>query len=192
MSDSTPRPERPRPQYGEYASAQEQRARIRTPLYDEPVAASPTPAPVRPALTPPARWASSDAQKTAARQSVNRMITIALLAYGAFEVVRSVFGFLDPTATYDALYRMIGVPGSFSATSAVQPWLTISLVVLIGGYLVTALVSVLAMRAGRRSWWIPLVGAVVTYAVVSVLLTVPVYGDPAFQEYLSGLLENPQ
>ena len=33
--------------------------------------------------------------------------------------------------------------------------------------------------AGKLAWWIPLVGAIVTFIVVSVCLTVPLLGDPA-------------
>jgi len=175
--------ERPSPMYGEYASAQEQRARIQVPVYETPAPAQPVGAAAKVHPVP-------DASRVAGALSVNRIVTIALLAYGAFEVVRSVFTFLDPAALYDTLYRMLGVTGTFSASA--QPWTTIALVILVGGYLATALLSILAMRRGRRSWWIPLVGAVLTYVVVSVLLVAPIYSDPAFQSYMSSLVQGPQ
>ncbi|MBN9169087.1 MAG: hypothetical protein J0J11_04055, partial [Microbacterium sp.] len=41
------------------------------------------------------------------------------------------------------------------------------------------------LRRGRISWWIPLVGAVVTYAVVYICIAVPLLGDPAFMQYVT-------
>ena len=55
------------------------------------------------------------------------------------------------------------------------------------GYLITAYFSWRRLRAGRVSWWVPLVGAVVTYLAVYVCLAVPLLGDPAFVRFATSV-----
>lgn len=168
--------DRPRPQYGEYATPAEQRARIREPA---PVHEAPPPAPQ--SAAPPFTQASPRVRPGAA---ANRIVTIALLVYGAVSVLTSAFSFVDLGALADATYKMMGVPGSFTSTPTTQAWGIAAAVILVIGYIATAVLSVIVMRRGRVSWWIPLVGAVVTYIVVTVCLAVPLMADPAFTHYM--------
>ena len=51
----------------------------------------------------------------------------------------------------------------------------------------TALAATLSLRVlsrGRISWWIPLVGAIVTYTALTACLMVPLFGDPAIAAHL--------
>ncbi len=182
MSDATG-PQRPRPQYGEYASAEEQRARIRTPI-DSPPASAPTSSGLPPAPPVP-QWGAQAPLQRQARQTANRVITIGLLAYGAVSVLLSVFSFSDLTAVFDDVYRSAGIPGSFQNTTSAGIWGTVASVVLVAGYAVTVLLSVLALRRRRMAWWIPLVGAVVTYLLVSACVAVPLMSDPTLLNYVS-------
>jgi hypothetical protein len=52
-------------------------------------------------------------------------------------------------------------------------------------YLLTAMLTWRVLKAGRISWWIPIVGAIAAYVVVSLCLAVPLMGDPAFVEYVT-------
>jgi hypothetical protein len=171
---------RPRPQYGEYATPAEQRARIQHPAPPSaapPVAPAAQAAPDRVPTTVPAARPGA---------AVNRIVTIVLLAYGAVNVVLSVFSFLDLAAVADATYKVMGVPGSFTSTPTTQAWGIAAAALLVVGFIVTAYFSIRVMRRGRVSWWIPLVGAAATYLVVSVCLTIPLMGDPALMHYILG------
>ncbi|WP_286794938.1 DUF6264 family protein, partial [Microbacterium sp. UBA3394] len=52
------------------------------------------------------------------------------------------------------------------------------------GWLLTAVLSWMSMRRGRISWWIPLVGALVFSFASGILLTVPLFQDPAVWDVL--------
>jgi len=168
---------RPRPQYGEYASAEEQRARIQTP--------APDPAPTPP-VPPAAPMWGTRAPAQAPGQAANRVITVGLLVYGAVNVVLSVFSFFDLPAVIDSTYRVMGISGSFENVAAARAWGVVAAIVLIAGYVGTVLLSIRALRRRRVSWWIPLVGAVVTYIIVSVCIAVPMVNDPTFLSSVTG------
>ncbi|UUT35566.1 DUF6264 family protein [Microbacterium elymi] len=185
---TTPDP-RPRPQYGEYASPEEQRAHIAHPT--EHAHAQPSPDAVAPATRPATRPAASaaaparpGAEGRASSHPVDRIVTLALLGYGVINVILSVFSFLDLAAVADQTYKLMGIPGSFTDTSAARIWGIVAAVVLVLGYLVTAALALRRLRRGRIAWWIPLVGAAITYILVSVCMAVPLMSDPAFLEYL--------
>lgn len=168
---------RPRPAYGEYASPEEQRARMGIPAEPPSVPASlPAPMPVMP-----------EPGAVAARHPADRIITIVLLAMGAVNVVFSVSSFLDVGTAFSRTFEAMGIPGEFTNTPGAGTWGAIAGVLLLATYLITALAAWRRLRAGRISWWIPVVGAVVAYLFVVVCLTVPLASDPAFQEYLRSL-----
>lgn len=183
MGDAgTPDP-RPRPAYGEYATPEEQRARISRPgpaAVPAHVTAQSLPESV-PVIEP------AEASPVAPRWPADRVVTLILLAIGAFNVVSSVFSYLDLAAGIDGAMDVMGVPGEFTKFDAARTWGAIAAVVLVSGYLLTLVWSLNRMRAGRLSWWIPLLGAVVTFVIVSACVAVPLVGDPAFAEYVSSL-----
>lgn len=179
MSDPAPADdERPRPQYGEYATPEEQRARIRQPDITDDLDSGRAPADevLVGASLPPSTGFPFD-----------RIITFALLGLGLVNVVFTVPGFLDLAATFDRTMATMGIPGGFTNVEAAEAWGGIAAVVVVAGYLLTALASWRRLRAGKRAWWLPLVGAAITYAIVLTCLTVPIAGDPAFQEYVATL-----
>ena len=175
--------ERPRPQYGEYATPEEQRARIRQPdatwaldsgqgvdggqVHEAPVAA-PT--------------VASTAALTPAR-GADRVVTLALLALGALNVIITAVTYFDLAGLADQAMELLGVPGEFTNVESAQLWGPIAAVVLVAGFVLTAFLAWRNLRAGRISWWIPVVGAIVTYIVVYVCIAIPLLGDPAFMEY---------
>ena len=172
---------RPRPRFGEYASAEEQRSHIQQPevtgllstgggSVEEPAA---VPAVVAPTPKPAG--------------GANRLATILLLAIGAANVVFSVIGYLDLASSIERTLELMEVPGEFTNVAAAQTWGVVASAVMVGGFVLTAMLAWRRLRAERTSWWIPLVGAVVTYAIVSVCLSVPLLGDPAFTAYVTSL-----
>ncbi|MEU1970100.1 DUF6264 family protein [Microbacterium sp. NPDC019599] len=188
MSDSAasqPDP-RPRPAYGEYATPEEQRARIQQPdatwaletgQAPEDVAESASGWPVDTSPAPP----------VPASRGVDRAVTLALLAIGAFNVIATAISYFDLAGLADQAMRILGVPGEFTNVESAQLWGPIAAVVLVAGFVVTALLAWRRLRAGRLSWWVPVVGAVVTYIFVYVCISIPLLGDPAFTQFATTL-----
>lgn len=79
---------------------------------------------------------------------------------------------------------MLGVEGEFSNFAAARVWGVIAVVVMVVGYAATVWLSFRRLKRGRSAWWIPLVGFIVTMLVISVCISVPMMGDPAFTQSL--------
>ncbi|WP_396655478.1 DUF6264 family protein [Microbacterium sp.] len=196
MSDLAPEtgPDgRPRPRYGEYATPEEQRARIQQPdatfALDAGITAAPTAQPAaRPGISDSAMPGQAvpgagPAGAAARRHPVDRIVTIALLAYGAINVVFSVISFFDLPELATRALQILGSSAEFTNVEAARVWGPIAAVVLVIGYLVTLLLALRRLRSGRLAWWVPLAGAAATYIAVYICLAVPLLGDPAFVEY---------
>jgi hypothetical protein len=185
----TPEPAPPaRPLYGEYATVEEQRARIQQPDATwaletgqavvappgdaaRPEGATPRPAKVRPG--PPRKGV------------VDRIITIGLLGYGLFAVLSSFVALTDFPAFADTWMDMVGIDGEFTNLAQGRLWGTIAAAVFAFGWLITAVLSWRMLRRGRITFWVPLVGAAVSYLAVTLLLLVPLLGDPAIAAYIT-------
>jgi len=173
--------ERPRPQYGEYATPEEQRARIKQPdltrlletgqdpdaRYGAPAESAPSIV-AKPAAPPMRRGRFAD-----------RVITIALLVYGLVNVVTGIPNMIDYEAYVDTVLGLFGVDAQLADPTAGQPWGIAAALVLAIGWLVTAWVSWRSLARGRVTWWIPLVAGIVFTFVAGILLMVPIVSDPA-------------
>jgi hypothetical protein len=179
MSDADPRP---RPQYGEYASAEEQRARIVHPDVTDALhtgqapEAAPSPSPSRPGASPATGWRLAD-----------RIVTIALLAYGVVNVAVTAPRLFDFASFANEYFSTLGVDATFTNTGAAGVWGPVAAISYVAGFVVTALLAWRRLRAGRTGFWVPLVGAVLTTIVVAVCVTVPLVGDPAFVDAVQKL-----
>jgi hypothetical protein len=220
MADS-----RSRPQYGEYASPEDQAKAIRVPVPPPEQAPLAAPAPGRvtgygagqePSAGP---WARPGQQGDTAGQqgpgqqgpgqpgnaagqpglgqpadAARRMVrtrdmgfTAALLAIGLFWVIVSIPGMADLPATIQQTYAMQGYTGKYGPVALGA---TIGLVINISQlvlWAVTCGLSVLAIRKGRRAFYIPLAGGAVSGLVVMVLTIVAMLNDPGLLQYLSTL-----
>jgi hypothetical protein len=176
---STPR----RPQFGEYATPEEQRAHIRQPSAVTPPAPPrprPTPAPAggAPLGMSPTRPAAVPGAAPRARLG-DRIATVALLGYGLFSVLSSIPAFVDYTTYAQTLLKAIGVDVTLSDPGAGHAWGIAAGIVLGVGWLLTAFLSALRLRAGRMAWWIPVVGGIVFNLIASGLMVAPLLSDPA-------------
>jgi hypothetical protein len=170
-----------RPQYGEYATPAEQRAHIQQPT-PHPVVPAPVPAP-----TPTPTWgAPSVESRQPVAHPADRIATIAMLGFGAVYVLLSMTTFLDLPAVADEAYRIMGITTKFTNVDAARLWGIVAAIVLVVGYLATAFLALRSLRRGRLAWWIPLVGAAVTFLVVYVCIAIPLLGDPAFTQFVVG------
>jgi hypothetical protein len=185
VSDPDPDP-RPQPQYGEYATPEEQRARIRRP---DATYALESGHPVVSAGAPGAAADASPAPSPAPRpRVVDRIVTVALLAYGLFNVLSSFAVFLDYGAYAEAMFAVMGVDAELADPAAGRPWGVAAAVLLSAGWIATALVSWWSMRRGRITWWIPLVAGIVFTFTAGVLMVIPLMNDPAAWGALVGSL----
>lgn len=176
MSD--PDPSRPRPQYGEYATPEEQRARIKKPEMTWLLETGQDPDAL--AGEAPADAPASPAQPVAQPKSrfADRVATIALLAYGLVNVATGIPSIVDYGAYVSTVMGMAGVDAQLADVSAGRPWAIAAAVILAVGWLATALISWRSMSKGRLTWWIPLTAGVVFTFVIGILLMVPIVSDP--------------
>ena len=153
MTDS-----RPRPEYGEYATPEEQ-ARA---MGREPVAATPAPQPPAAPVPPPAT-------ATAVRAgSGNRFFTIFFLLIGLLELILGAPGFYNLPEFLKlgekATGNSVPVPASLDGLGI---WVIVLNVVI---YLLTALWAISALRRGRYSAYIPIIGCLVFFIAWAVLI----------------------
>jgi hypothetical protein len=192
--------QRKRPQYGEYASAEEQRASIRDPEVrrriaeaaadgaQEPVShpASTQPAPPSEGSAvggPSSQGITASGGIAAPRSRWDVALTFVLLAAGLIDVVTSLPGYLHMSQTMVALYSQIGIHGSPDGTRVAVAGLVLALV-RVAVWLVAASLAAWRMRVHRRAFWIPLAGAAVSYLTVVIIMVAVVATDPAFQTFL--------
>lgn len=173
---------RPRPQFGEYATPEEQRARIQRPEVTEALDAGVAP---QPAPTPkPARAAQPAAAgfpvPTTRGARVDRIVTFGLLFYGLFSVVTTIIQLLNFPEYAETGSRMLGVEATFTNLSAGYVWGAAAAAVYGIGWLATAVLTWRRLKRGRLAFWIPLVGFVVTALIAGICVTVALVGDPQF------------
>lgn len=193
MSDS-----RPRPQFGEYASPEEQRARIAEPI-DEQRAEELGIAPVVPVERQPRHQheptlreqtrepgvVQPGAPTVAAKRPVagDRLATSILLGLGLVGLIVTMPGLLDlPGLIRPALVRM-GVSG-YSSDGLASAMGILALGLQIALWVGAIILSSRSLRAGRLTFWIPLVAGVAANLVVVICLAVAMGADPAFMEYV--------
>ncbi len=167
---------RPRPQYGEYATPEQQRASIREPVREAmPVPVAPSPGGPTPAGPTPA------AAAPAARRSgtVDRIVTVLLLVFGLVNVASSVPALLDYDGYVASFLDALGVDGALADPAAGAPWGIAAALVLVVGLVAAAALSRASLRRGHITFWIPLVAAVVVNLIAAFLAIVPIVGDAA-------------
>jgi hypothetical protein len=171
--------ERPRPQYGEYATPEEQRARIQRPEVTESLEAG-----VAPRSEPSVAVPSAAAPKPG--PLADRFVTFGLLIYGFVTVVSTIIQLLDFPGYAERAAQIFGVEATYTALNAGYVWGAVAAVAYGVGYLVTAWLTWRRLRRGRIAFWVPLVGFVATTMVASVCITIALTSDPSYFSSLTG------
>lgn len=187
----SPRAERPRPQYGEYAPE----GWTWTPPVDERAAAAAT---ASAAEANAAAAAAASAMPAAAPRSgatgahpVDRAWTIALLVVGVFGALyNSLTIFQLPATALESAKlsaSMLGIegPSNFVAGPAVPALVFVGIALQLVLWFGALLWSRARLRAGRLAWWIPLVAGVAAFIVVVVVGMLVFASDPAFMQSLT-------
>lgn len=192
---------RPRPQFGEYASPEEQRARIAEPI-DEQRAEELGIAPVIPVdhrhteptlreqtRQTPAQGTSgapqSPEEASGGRRPVtgDRLATSLLLGLGLIGLIVTMPNLLDLPGLIRPALVQLGVSG-YSSDSLASAMGVLALGLQIAIWIGAVLLSLRSLRAGRLTFWIPLVAGVAANIVVIVCLAIAMGADPAFMEYV--------
>ena len=177
---------RPRPRYGEYATPEEQRARIQQPAVTDAISSGVAP------TAPPAPVAPAPVAATAKRGSTaDRVITFALLGYGLFTVITSIPGMVDYPRFADTFFAMVGVDATLTDPAAGRVWGVAGALVLGIGWVLTLVLSWRNLKAGRLTFWLPLTAGIVCTVIASVLLMAPLMMDPAVWAALQGAVVPP-
>jgi len=178
---------RPRPQYGEYATPEEQRARIQRPevtdALDAGIAPTPEVAPSKKeSAADPSAATSAKSPAAAVKRGplLDRVATFGLLGYGLISIFTNIAQVLDFPTFAETTARMMGVTATFTNLTAGYVWGAVAAAVYGIGWLLTAVLTWRRLKTGRISFWIPLVGFVVTTVIASVCVLVPLLGDAEF------------
>jgi len=173
---------RERPQYGEYATVDEQIAAGGFAVEPDPVP-QPEQGPADPA--PPAAAARVVGDPPATR-TWDFVLTTALLVFGAYSVVSSIPDMLDYSGGMAEVFATAGI-GKYTSTGLADSIGVALLVSHIVIYAVTAVLTLVRVRARKLSFFVPLAGAVL-YALATLVLTgVALFSDPAYAAWLATL-----
>ncbi len=156
----------PAPGYGEYGPLPE-------PLPVPPAAAEPE----------PERVPIGGESVRRGRPAWDRVVTIALLVLGVFNVLTGIPQMLRLAETLDETYAAQGF-GDYTAVGLASGIGIAVNVVNVLLLVVAVAVSVRRLRAGRLAFWVPLVAGVISTVVTIVLIGAAMLGDPALASYL--------
>lgn len=161
------------PQYGEYASEEEQAKAI--------ARSGAAPAPQRPADPVGPAFAGA---RSATPRIVDRMATIFLLAFGLVYLIGGAGSYLDLPTAMRTVYEQFGVDGytPLPQTAAIGVAIVASQAVI---WLVTAVWAYRRLAAARVAWWVPVLGAVVSFLVSVILLGSLLVADPDLLAHLT-------
>ena len=170
--------QRERPQYGEYASVDEQIAAGGHVVEPDSVpVAAPGP------LAPPVASTRVPGSPPKAR-AWDMPLTVALLVLGGYSTISSIPGFLSFASTLNDLYVASGY-GEYTSTALANGLGIGALVSQSLIYVVTVALAIARLRARTLAFFIPVIGAVVSGVVIFVLVLVAMTSDPALAAWVT-------
>ena len=111
------------------------------------------------------------------------MLSSLLLGYGLFNVAIGSSQYTDLAGLINTLLYGPQKIGTFVATPLSVRLGVVIIVSQIVLFVITAALTVISLRAGRLSFWIPICGALVAGIVVVICFGVLVFPDPAYQAW---------
>ncbi|CAN5185745.1 hypothetical protein BH11ACT3_BH11ACT3_02970 [soil metagenome] len=188
MTDERQASERPRPQYGEYATPAEV-AEARGP--DAPPIVL-TPSPTARAADPvhaPVVTGATRGGRAATSSRWDRPLTFAFLALGVVNVLGSIPVYLDFARSLRTSFSQLGF-ADLKLDGPQLPALGIALLVIDSLLILVAIgLSAWLMRRGRRAVWVPLAAFVVHQIVQLALLLPIVLNDPGYAAVMQNLTQ---
>ena len=122
---------------------------------------------------------AAPARAAAAAHPVDRVVTLVLLGFGLFLVLNGIPGYLAMADVIQGVYDSLGA-GTYPARDVAASLGVTALVLECLIWLVTAFFSTLAIRRGRLSWWIAVIGGAAAFITIMVIMSVALFADPGF------------
>lgn len=176
---------RPRPQYGEYASVDEQIAAGGIPVEPEPVV---TPSPANATVSDQGLVAPDPATRVPGAPPAPKQwdfaLSVTLLIFGAYTVGSSFAGLLDFSAVLREVYAQAGY-GEYTSDGLADG---IGIAILVSQavlYIATLVLTVLRIRAKRVAFFVPLIGGAVAGILMLALVLVAMTADPALAAWVT-------
>lgn len=166
--------ERPRPQYGEYATPEQQASAAGLP-YQPPA----PDAAARVNAAPPASETPVSPTPVKPAYPGDRLGTLFLLGIGVFTLLQSLPEYLSYSTALNAIDKQIGI-GAFPLVALADKVGIGLLVVHVLLFLLTVWWALRTLARGKRAFYIPLVGFAVFAVIYSVVIAVLIHADPTF------------
>lgn len=188
--------QRPKPQYGEYATPQEQaKAKGLTPPpashYAPPLNPTSVPSPNIPSpsvplanVTPTPYGVPTARTTPAAPRRWDLVLSVGLLAYGLLNVIAGFVQFSDLGQLINEIYAAQGI-GKFTPTSLSSSLGIVVNLVNVVLWIGALLVTVRLLRRGKLAFYLPLIAGALASIVAAVCMVVLLLSDPAFAAYVS-------
>lgn len=173
--------QRDRPQYGEYASVDEQIAAGGFAVEPDPVI---PPAHLSDDRLPPPSASARVAGAPPTTRTWDLALTTALLVFGAYSIVSSIPELLNYGASMKRVVATVGVEG-FSSIGLADGVGVAMLVTQSVVYVAAVVLSMFRLRARKIAFFIPVAGALLVGIVTLVLASVAMFSDPAVITWLN-------
>jgi hypothetical protein len=167
--------ERPRPQYGEYATPEQQASAAGLP-YQPPAPDAAARVNVAP---PSSETPVSPAVQARSAYPGDRLGTLFLLGIGVFTLLQSLPEYLSYSTALNSINKQLGI-GAFPLVSLADKVGIALLVVHVVIFLLTVWWALRTLARGKRAFYIPLVGFAVFAVIYSVVITLLIHADPTF------------
>lgn len=126
--------------------------------------------------------------------ALDRFITWGLIFVAVFSVFSGLGDYINPRASMNLLYDELNTLnpdfnlGTFeNITFAVQMgWVAVTIQAIVLAMVVW--ISRQRMKAKKFSWWIPVLGAVISNALSTACIFIALFSDPGFQEGINSLI----
>lgn len=175
-----PKDHRPRPRYGELAPE----GWTWQPPQDDHIRTEASTAPPTAPATPEALPTAAQGRTRPGVPAWDRPLTLGLLIFGLLATFFTISVLNTLPQAVQMLYTQQGL-GSYTPESSVAGLITAGGIAEGVTWLVTAVISILLTTRGRRAFYLPLIGGVVSFVVIFVFMSVILTTDPTLLDFYS-------
>jgi hypothetical protein len=199
--------ERPKPKYGELAPEGWSWTPPKDPAAEEPEAGAGATGSGPSAPAAPGSAASGPASRQAAarqptpppppynpaaaampdRKRGDMIATFLLLAAGVISTTNTVVSMLQLPAVMQQVMDIYKLDGAYAGTSTAQTAGSVGAALLVLIFALTVYISVRRLRVNKLTFFVPLIGAVLSFAVSTACIAIAFFADPALVQGVSTL-----
>ena len=138
----------------------------------------------RPASPEPGRKTSVSSAQRSAAPGWDRPVTASLLVLGLLGTFITISVLVPLPEALQMLYTQAGL-GTYTPADSVAAIITAGSISQVVIWLATAVASILLMLKNRRAFYVPIIGAVVSFVLLIAAIAVVLAGDTALLDYFS-------